>query len=158
MANNPYLMTGLRTSPKLIRRLAGRLAAEPSFRPDPERFSVHEVVCHLADWEPILRERMVSAVEQPNPTIAAYDEGERATAYASWSFEASLDLFAKERATTLAWLSDRAPTDFERPLIHPERGPMVMNDVANMLVGHDLYHIEQLDEMVHALGRLRGSS
>ena len=32
--------------------------------------------------------------------------------------------------------------------VHPERGEMAVEDQANMLLGHDLYHIEQLGRHV----------
>ena len=39
---------------------------------------------------------------------------------------------------------------------HAERGAMTLEDQANMLLGHDLYHIDQLSEFWPRRWRLLG--
>lgn len=113
----------------------------------PGRFTPREVIAHLADWEPILREeRMVEPLRNPGCAVLAYDEGERAAdrGYTRLDVAAQLEVFATERAKTLAFLRGLKGEAWRATMIHPERGEMTLNDVANSLVGHDTYHVEQL--------------
>jgi hypothetical protein len=54
--------------------------------------------------------------------------------------------FARERQVTAELLRGLPPEDWGRSVHHPERGPQSVEDLANLLLGHDLYHIEQLTE------------
>ncbi len=112
----------------------------------PGRFSPREVIAHLADWEPILRARIRSAMDQPGCTISAYDEGERALTlgYANWSVEKSIEMFKSERFETVDLVVSCSPALYRNFVIHPERGEQSLIDLANIMVGHDMYHIEQL--------------
>ena len=146
---DPYLPIGLDTTAKMIAIEANRVG-EASFdvRPDPDRFSFREVVAHLADWEPILRGRLETAVNTPGATIAAYAEGARAEemGYRSWNVSESAGKFLAERRKTQAWLKTLKPEDWDKSVVHPERGVLTVRDLANMLLGHDLYHIEHLTQ------------
>lgn len=146
-AMNPYLLNVVELGPRIIRRAVRAVPASEWDAPTgPDRFSVREVVAHLTDWEPILRGRMVQAVESPGTTIQPYDEGVRAeeNAYHTQDVAANLDMWQTERAATATWLRGRSPEDWSKQVIHPERGTMSVSDLANMLLGHDLYHVEQL--------------
>jgi hypothetical protein len=144
--NNPYLFAALSLGPsavlRLLERLPGGLWDE---RLGEDRFTPREVVAHLADWEPILRERIQAGLERPGTPIVAFDEGERAIerAYASSEPMRQAQAFARERAETVALLKT-VGARWHQTVEHPERGAMTVEDMANMLVGHDLYHVEQL--------------
>ncbi|MCC2671855.1 MAG: hypothetical protein K0Q72_4326, partial [Armatimonadetes bacterium] len=60
------------------------------------------------------------------------------------------ELFIRERAITAEWLRTLREEDWSRQVRHPERGPQSAEDLANALLGHDLYHIEQLSEYLPA--------
>ena len=113
----------------------------------PERFTPREVVAHLADWEPILREeRIVVPIAQPGCSVKAYDEGDLAIAnnYAASDPLESARTFAEERAKTIELLRSLDAGQWDAYFTHPERGRMTVYDMANLLVGHDMYHVEQL--------------
>ncbi len=145
---NSYLVPGLQSSPTIFRALFREVSDERLDQPTaPGRFTPREVIAHLADWEPILRdERMRDVLEQPGRTVAAYDEGEIAerNRYRESDPEASLQTFAAERAKTVAFVQGLTEAQMDTPMIHPERGTMTIRDLANTMLGHDLYHIEQL--------------
>lgn len=144
---NPYLLISIEFGPVVLARLVGHI---PRSRWDealePGRFTPREVMAHMADWEPIMRGRMEAAVAQPGATIRAYDEVEmaRANNYAGTDPAEQGVLFCAERAKTAAWLRERSGEDWAKTVTHPERGLMTLSGLANFLLGHDLYHIEQL--------------
>lgn len=146
---NAYLLPTLEFGPLVVRRLLAQLPADRlDARKHPERFTAREVIAHLADWEPIMRDRIRIALDQPGAEIPAYDEGQMAIdhRYAEQDPAAQADLFIRERAETAALLRGLASEAWEKHAFHPERGRQSVEDLANLLLGHDLYHIEQLTE------------
>lgn len=144
---NPYLLPVVDFGPKVIARTFAQIPAVSWDIPTaPGRFTPREVIAHLADWEPILLARMQTALERSGTTIEAYDEGLMAeeNGYRHLDPQEQIRLFIERRATTTTWLRDLPAGAFSRSVLHPERGVMTIEDQANMLLGHDLYHIEQL--------------
>ena len=152
---NPYLLTAIPLGPSIFQRLVNRFDPSDLDKEfEPDRFTVREVIAHLADWEPLFRERMELALASPGSPIVTYDEGERAIElnYAAKDVQAELALYTAERAVTVAFLKSLAKPDFRLEYIHPAFGPKVIEDQANMLLGHDLYHVEQLTAYLDAVG------
>lgn len=148
---NPYLMISLPLSATTYRNLVGAI---PPARFDEAsadgRFSPREVIAHVADWEPILRGRIRQAVESPDSTVQGIDEGQRAIEknYRGTSLEEQLRIFEHERRATIKYLQSLGGEDWSKQVMHSERGRMSVGDMANMLLGHDIYHFEQLSEFL----------
>ncbi len=144
---HPYLLKSLGLGPVVIRRLVGLI---PDSMHDTaladDRFTVREVVAHLADWEALFRGRMETAFASPGSSIVVHDEGDRAVElkYAQSDIWKQLDLYTAERAKTQAFLNTLSKEQFDLTYIHPAFGTMIIEDQANMLIGHDMYHVEQL--------------
>ena len=146
---NFYLMPAIELGPLTVKRLMRQI---PEQRWDetlhPDRFTPREVVAHLADWEPIMRERLRTAVTTPGQTIAAYDEGKMAVdhEYRATDPHEQAELYRTDREITAAFLRSVTPDQWRNTVHHPERGLQSAEDLANLILGHDLYHIEQLSE------------
>lgn len=151
---NPYLFPGLEKSPQIMRDLFALIPADRLDVPTyPGRFTPREVIAHLADWESVLRnERMAEPVRNTGCPVLAYDEGDRAIerGYGNLDVESQLDLFATERAKTVEFLRGLDARAWQATMVHPERGEMTVSDVANSMVGHDTYHVEQLLHVIAA--------
>ncbi|MBS1713345.1 MAG: DinB family protein [Armatimonadetes bacterium] len=143
----PYLFPGLTLSPHILRRAVQAMPSNLKDVPThPGRFTPREVVAHMADWEPILLGRMKQCVEAPGSAIKAYDEEQMAldNGYASCDLMAKLAEFEEARKKTVEWLMTLSDEQWKATAVHEERGPMSVMDTANSMVGHDVYHIEQL--------------
>ena len=144
---NAYLLPTIELGPVVLERMLRQI---PESRWDealvPDRFTPRKVAAHLADWEPILRARIRAAVDSPGSTIEAFDEVEmaRTNRYAEKHPLEQCALFASERAMTASYLRALSAEQWTGFAIHPERGRQSAEDLANLLLGHDLYHIEQL--------------
>lgn len=146
---NFYLLPALELGPRVIRRLLDQLPERAlDHAPNPDRFTPREVIAHLAEWEPIMRERIRDTVAQPGLTIVTYDEGQMAIdhGYAQTDPAEQMELFLRERAITIELVRSLQPEDWGKIASHPERGPQSAEDFANTLIGHDMYHAEQLSE------------
>jgi hypothetical protein len=149
---NPYLLPTLEFGPRIIARLMDRLAPDDlDDRRDPDRFTLREAIAHLADWEPILLDRMRTAVASPGARIETWDEGERAERfrYAESDPKETIGRWIDLRAETAEFLKMLPESAWiEAWVVHPERGRLSLEDQANMLLGHDLYHIEQYTQFL----------
>ena len=144
---NPYLIPVLQFGPRILKRLVSQL--EPSEVDQPTgtgRFTPREIIAHLADWEPIMLARIEQAVQHPGSTVEPFDEGELAIAhnYAQSDIQQQLELFASSRGATETFLKSLKSDDWSKTITHPERGRLTVMEQAFTLIGHDMYHIEQL--------------
>lgn len=147
---NPYLVRALEKTVGLMRdQLSQFSPSEFDLRPDPERFSLREVICHLADWEPILLSRMKVGVDTPGGAIQAFDEGQMAidNDYASKNPMTVINEWDASRQKSVAFVEGLSEEQMASEVVHPERGRMTVADIANMIVCHDIYHLEQVASM-----------
>ncbi|MBS1726886.1 MAG: DinB family protein [Armatimonadetes bacterium] len=149
--NNPYLIHGLTVGPITVRRLVEAIGVEQAdVLADPERFTLRESVAHLADWEKIDLDRIRQAIAQPGSTLQPYDESQRAIDenYAGADILSHLDLYASRRAETIAFLQSLTEDQWKAVAFHPEKGSLTVYDQANLILGHDTYHVEHLTQFL----------
>ena len=144
---NPYLLSVMEFGPKVVAGVFSRIPAALWDTPIAvDRFTPREVIAHLADWEPIVLERMKTAFTAPGSTVQPWDEGLMAVTngYRKLDPLEQLQLFTQRRADTANWLRSVPVALWSQAVLHPERGRLSIEDQANHVLGHDLYHIEQL--------------
>ena len=141
---NPYQLS-LRHTPEILRRVVD---AVPAARQDEalgeERFTLREMVCHLADYEDVFLDRMRAALERDVPAFDRIDVTERAREkrYAERDVWEELVVFANRRRDTIAFLEGLSEAQLARSLTQ-SFGTMSIEAFAAVLTGHDLYHLEQ---------------
>lgn len=131
------------TLEKVIQRIPESRLDE---RQDPERFTPREVVAHLADWEPILLERLEGAVQSEHFVITPHDEDERAVAgkYSEQDVMASLSRYKELNDRYVEFAKGLTDEQLNRPVIHPELGTLRAADLITFQTGHVMYHVHQL--------------
>lgn len=115
-------------------------------RQDPERFTPREVAAHLADWEPILYERLVGAVTVDSFVITPHDEDQRAIdgKYSEQDLKTSLAAYKSAQAQYLEFARGLTDEQLNRPVTHPELGTLRAADLITFQTGHVMYHVHQL--------------
>ncbi|MCA1596932.1 MAG: DinB family protein [Chloroflexi bacterium] len=144
-----YLFTALESAPGLFTVLLDKLTgAEADRRPDPDRFTLREVMAHLADWELIFLQRMERVCTEDFPEIPGIDEGQRAIdqGYGSTDPLEQLELFRERREQTVQYLRDRSPEEWQRSGNRREIGVLTLESLATLLPLHDMYHLDQAAE------------
>jgi hypothetical protein len=152
-ATHRYLLHGLAATPIVIDRLL--LAATPADydrRPDPERFTLREVIAHLADWEPVWHQRLQRVRTEEQPMLPGYDESQWAIDhdYAHAAVPEQMARFREGRARLLAFLRDLSPEDWDRTGQHSQWGRVTLADLAVLVLGHDGYHLRQIADWLDA--------
>jgi hypothetical protein len=121
----------------------------------PGKWSVRQVVQHLADSELVggFRFRMVLAHDAPE--LPAYDQdlwAERLR-YQDADLETALTDFASLRALNLRVLRGATPEDLKtRVMRHSERGDEPLGYMLSLYAGHDLVHLAQIRRIRQAIG------
>ncbi len=119
------------------------------WRPDPESWSILEVVNHLLDEErQDFRVRLDYTLHRPGEPWPPIDPEGWVTErkYNQEELEASLDRFLSEREASLAWLRELAAPNWEATH-ETSFGPIAAGDVFAAWVAHDLLHMRQLVEL-----------
>ena len=116
--------------------------------PIPERFTIREVVAHLADWEPLSgfhSLNLTHRLREDRPVLENLDEGEFAirNRYHETNVAERLVRFAIGRAALVEMLKAISPEDWERVGLR-EWGALSIDGFAAMILGHDGYHMEQV--------------
>ncbi len=121
--------------------------AEARWQPAPERWSMLEVLVHLADEErEDFRRRISSTLEDPARAWPPIDpEGwVRERRYNERDLAAALADFRRERAASLEWLRGLVEPDWDRAHEHPSLGVLRAGDLLASWVAHDDLHIRQI--------------
>jgi len=144
-----YLLEALNATPEMIADYINKTSeATADLRFDPERFTLREVICHLADFEPIFRGRMERMASEELPTLENRDEGQMAidNDYAHADINEQTRIFLEERAKTVAFLTHLSADQWAREGFRENVGKIDIETIAHLLVTHDIYHIKQLSD------------
>ena len=119
----------------------------------PEKWSVAEVLQHLADSELVWGYRLRKVLAEDRPKLAGYDQDRWADrlGYSEADPLRALDVFATLRAANLALLRAASDSDLERVGVHAERGDESVRHMIRLYAGHDLVHRNQIDRIVKAV-------
>ena len=124
MASLQSLIEQYLDGPKQLRQaVAGMTREQALARPVAGKWSTLEAVAHLADFEPIMADRMKRVIAEDNPTLIGYDQSKfvQNLFYDEQSAQEAikvLDLNRKLFATVLRRLTD---STFARSGQHNER-------------------------------------
>jgi hypothetical protein len=135
------------TPKKLERLIKGASTAKLRKRPAPEKWSMAEILAHLADVEIVIAWRMRSVLGAPGTQIQAYDQNAwvEALHYEKRDFRESLVQQRVLREANLALLKTLTPEQWKQFGTHSERGQESIERIVRMAAGHDLNHIQQIE-------------
>ena len=143
-------LASLEAFPALLKAQIAPLDDETlRYKPAGE-WSAIENVGHLIDVESLWmgRFRQMLAAENPNFPPANVDELVRRANYQHKDAANLLHTFAEQRAETVTFLRILKPMHFDRPGIHPVRGPVTVGSSIAILAGHDQLHTAQIAKTV----------
>ena len=138
------------TTKKLTRLIKGVPAAKLRKRPAPEKWSVAEILAHLADVEIVVGWRMRSILGAPGTPVQAYDQNAWVTAghYEKRDPRKSLEQHRVVREANLALLKSLSPDQWKHYGQHAERGQESIEHIVRMIAGHDVNHIHQIERIL----------
>jgi uncharacterized damage-inducible protein DinB len=123
-------------------------------RPVPGKWSTLEVVCHLADFDPIIADRMKRVIAEEKPTLVGADEKRFAAAlhYHDRDLEEELTIIDRTRSQ-MARILRKLPADaLQRIGNHNERGPLTLEQLLTSATNHIPHHVKFIVDKRKALG------
>jgi hypothetical protein len=140
-------------TPAVVRALLADLDADTLQRPNPEGWSVKDIVAHLHDVESIaFTERIGRMLAEDRPAIASIDPGGRLVAggYGARDLDELLAELAAMPAEHVFWLQNLTADDLARIGQHERAGAITPAEIAHQWAYHDLAHLRQIMEMLQA--------
>ncbi|MGA3092167.1 MAG: DinB family protein [Terriglobales bacterium] len=123
-------------------------------RPAPGKWSIAEILAHLADVEIVVGWRMRSILGNPGGPIQAFDQDAWVIAghYEKRNARKSIELYRVVRDANLALLKSLSPNQWKHYGQHSERGQESIEYIVRMIAGHDLNHLRQIQRILAANG------
>jgi hypothetical protein len=135
---------------KLTQRLSPR---QLKWKSEPGKWSITEILAHLADAEVVASWRMRSVIGASGSEIQPFDQDVWASTfeYAKRAPKQSLEVFRVLRENNLAMLKALPRERWESYGMHLERGKETISHIARMFAGHDTNHVLQIERIVAEL-------
>ena len=140
---------------KLLRHaIAGMNREQLHARPVPGKWSTLEVVCHLADFDPILADRIKRVIAEDKPSLVGADENRFAAAlhYHERDVEEEIAIIDNTRRQLARILSKLPAEALNRIGVHNERGPRTLEQLLTTAINHIPHHVKFIHDKRQALG------
>lgn len=144
-----YILNGLESTPILLDHLLHGVE-DWDIKLAPDRFSLREMVAHLADWDPIFIERIERTRDESNPLLPSVDEGALALErdYAHQDASQNLSRFSSGRKELVELVKSLPESAWDKRAHREFVGDIDMFQLVALIVGHDAYHLRQAAESV----------
>jgi len=138
------------TAKKIERLIKGVPASKLRQRPAPDKWSVSEILAHLADTEIVGSFRIRLILGAPGTPITAFDQDAWVTSghYEKRDPRKSFEQFRVLREVNLALLKSLKPEQWKHHGMHAERGEETVEHIVRMFAGHDVNHIGQIERIL----------
>src|SRR5437867_3067269 len=149
MATLSDLITEYVAGPRILRQaIAGMTREQLLARPVPGKMSAMEVVCHLADFDPIIADRMKRVIAEDNPKPVGADENRfmAALAYHDRDLDEELSIIERTRSQMARILRKLPVEALKRTGTHTERGPRSLEQLLAGAIEHILHHTKFIAE------------
>lgn len=152
------LVDALLGTPTVVSTLLVNTSANVSlwdYRASPERFSLREIVAHLADYDTMWLEYLTAALSSGDTPaeVIPYETDERAAKYdyAHAIPSESLAAFTASRQQVVSLLPGLESPEWETKAIDsPRHGLRTLEELATQILAHDGYHTRQIAEYLTA--------
>lgn len=140
-----------RKAPRMLARLIeGVPEAKLKQRPAPGKWSVTEILAHLAEDELTSTWRYRQMLEHETPTLPGFDQDVWASLgqYAAWKPEDAFAMFRLLREANLRMFVHLTAEQWQRGGLHSERGKITVRDLCRHMAAHDINHIDQVQRIL----------
>jgi DinB superfamily len=155
MPTIPELIDIYATGPAKLRAATANMTREQLLaRPVAGKWSTLEVVAHIADFEPVLVDRMKRIACFSKPLLFVADENEfvKLLAYQERDLEEELHVIESTRASMARVLRTFPAETFARHGVHTEKGLVTLEQILTAAGNHIPNHLPFIHAKREALG------
>jgi hypothetical protein len=159
MSDFAALLERYRRGPELLAAvLTGVYGEEEDFVIAPGKWSIRQIVAHVADAELVGAHRMRQVIAEEHPTLIAFDQDAwtRNLDYARRKPKQSLETFRRLRAENYELLKELPAEAFERAGNHTENGPMTLGRLVEGYASHAESHARQMQAIREEYQKRKG--
>jgi uncharacterized damage-inducible protein DinB len=132
-------------TPGLVHQSVCAMSPEQIEAPIAEgKWSPRQIVAHMADCELAFSFRFRQILAEPVYQAQSFNQTAWAEHYASYDMPSALELFRAARGWNIKLIGGLSEADLQREMSHPERGTMTFAEMMELVGGHDLNHLIQL--------------
>ncbi|MBV8052411.1 MAG: DinB family protein [Acidobacteriaceae bacterium] len=149
-------LTVQQETPKRLQKVLKSLTkSQLSRRPEPGKWSIAEILAHLADAELVASWRMRLVIGSNGVSIQAFDQDVWADKfqYAKCDPKLSFETFRLLRENNVRMLKALPEDSWENYGMHQERGKETIAHIVRMFAGHDLNHVAQVENIAKEIQR-----
>ncbi|MBI2480389.1 MAG: DinB family protein [Planctomycetia bacterium] len=154
MTDIPQLIDEYAAGPQKLRQaIAGMTPEQIDAAPVPGKWSTRQVICHVADFEPIYADRMKRAIAENEPTIFGGDPEAFAArlAYEQRDIDEELLMMESIRKHVARILRTLPPDAFQRKVNHSEDGRITLQTLLERITNHIPHHVQFIEEKKRAM-------
>jgi hypothetical protein len=159
MSDITSLLERLRRGPELLALvLTGVFGEEEDFVAQPGKWSIRQIMAHVADGELVGAHRMRAVIAEDNPTLIWFDQDAwtRNLDYAKRKPKTSLESFRRLRAENYELLKDLPPETYARTGNHSKDGTLTLHQLAEGYAVHAESHARQIQEIREVYKQVKG--
>ncbi|MBI4906216.1 MAG: DinB family protein [Acidobacteria bacterium] len=126
----------------------GVAGAETDYTPEPGKWSIRQIVCHMSDSEIVGADRFRRVIAEDNPTIMWYDEKAWAEKldYRARKLSQGLETFRRIRGENYELLKNLPEEQYARTGVHSRTGTVTLLDLLRTYATHAESHARQIQE------------
>lgn len=138
------------TAKKLAQLVKGLPAGKLRRRPEPDKWSIAEILAHVGDTEIAVGWRLRSILASPGTPIQGFDQDKWVAVghYEKRDPNKCIEQFGAAREANLVLLRSLTPEQWKHSGMHSERGEESIEHIVNLICGHDINHLEQIEGIV----------
>lgn len=147
MQELPALLERYRRGPELLAVvLTGVFGEEEDFTTAPEKWSIRQIIAHLADTELVFASRFRQVAAEDSPPILPFDQNRWAQNldYARRKPKQSLETLRRLRAENHELLKELPVASFDRTGSHSKDGAITLYQLLERLTNHTEKHAQQM--------------
>ena len=133
-------------TPKRIRELTTALGSDGlSHSYAPGKWTVCQILTHLAQVEMIFGTRLRQALTMKDYVVQPFDQDQWMAREPLPESAVVIDALCNMRQWNLKLFHSLSPAEQARTFLHPEQGTISVRWLIEVLAGHDLNHLAQLE-------------
>lgn len=147
-------LTALRETPNQLERILATTPRHVLARPEAQgKWSMGQVIAHLADSDLVWGWRLRLILAQDRPPLTGYDQDKWADrlGYAEIDPRDAVSMFSVLRRSNLRLVERATGDDLQRVGVHVERGEESLAHQLKLYAGHDILHLNQLERIRRAI-------
>ena len=151
MASNEHIVNELKRNRSVFQELlSGIPNKQYTWKPNPEKWCLLEVVCHLFDEErEDFRARIRRTLETPELAWDPIDPPGWVTSrkYMEQDYHRRLEEFLAERSASVQWLQSLVNPKWDNAFVHPKFGAHTAGMLLSNWLAHDYLHFRQITKL-----------